>query len=337
MYKSQVDEINKSLEKTRKAIISIGCSFVQGQGAVNDELYENYKWVYAGEGLPLYPELTDKDKKTILKTYPSVKKGLNDKLDFTFMEYDNAFVNVLSKKYFNGEYTPINLGIRGCGNRASIKELYFYPKLNLNLAKEIIVIYCPSGLERFDFVNDQHHDHFRFVCMWPHVNEDAPSTARNILWEGYKKAIWSEKFAILEQIAHIQELMTWCRLHRAKLIITPAFDTRYDKKFFITELSKSVTRIDSEIVEYKKGLFSHLDIEFADQWPWHKMFEPLGHKTFAQLALANELVEDKTDYYFQFLNNRSPGGWITPCAHPGQKAHDLFAKVLHQHILKEFK
>lgn len=331
MYKVQVEQINKSLEKTRKAIVALGCSFVQGQGAFNDELYDEYTWKYAGEGRSLEPEISDKDFKKILKSYPNIHKGPNGKLDFTFMEYDNAFVNVLSKKYFGGEYTPINLGIRGCGNRATIKELYFNPKINWHLAKEIIVIYCPSGLERFDFINDQYHDHFRFVCMWPHFDPNL-DTARNTLWKGYNKAIWSEKFAILEQIGHMHELMTWCRLHRAKLIVTPAFDTRYEKRFFIKELSISATRIDSEIVEYKKGLLSHPDVEFADHWPWHKMFEPLGHKTFAQLALANETIEDKTDYYFQFLNNRSPNGWITPCAHPGQKAHDLFAKTLHEHI-----
>ena len=34
-------------------------------------------------------------------------------------------------KYFAGKsHTPINLGIRGCGNRASIKELYMYPELD---------------------------------------------------------------------------------------------------------------------------------------------------------------------------------------------------------------
>lgn len=336
MYKSQVHVINESLRKTRKAIIALGCSFVQGQGAFDDELYEQLEWKYLGEGIPLEPDLSDKDIKRILKTYPSVRKGADGKLDFTMMEYDNAFVNVLAKSFFAGEYTPINLGIRGCGNRATIKELYFHPEIHWHLAKEIIVIYCPSGLERFDFINDQYDDHFRFTCMWPHYKTQT-DPARKLLWEGYDKVLWSEKFGILEQIAHVQELLNWCRLFRAKLIITPAFDQRYDKKYFAHELSHTVSRFKDKPTEYKKGLFSHPDAKLVDLWPWHKMFEPNGYKTFAQLAIANETVENKTDYYFQFLNKRSPNGWITPCAHPGQKAHTLFASYLHKHILENIK
>ncbi len=337
MYKSQVSVINESLLKTRKAIIALGCSFVQGQGAFNDELYEQFEWKYIGEGRSLYPEIKNsKDIKRILKSYPSIKKYSNSELDLTFMEYDNAFVNVLANKYFDGEYTPINLGIRGCGNRATIKELYFYPEIDLHLAKEIIVVYCPSGLERFDFINDSSHDHFRFMCMWPHYQSQT-DPARKALWEGYNKVIWSEKFGVLEQLAHVQELLNWCRLHRAKLIITPAFDLRYDKQFFVNELAHTASRDINKPLEYKKGFLSHPDYKLADLWPWHKMFEPNGYKTFAQLALSNESVENKDDFYFQFLNNRSPNGWITPCAHPGQKAHDLFASCLHKHILENIK
>ena len=97
---------------------------------------------------------------TIKKKYPSLNKSPDGKLDFTFMEYDNAFVNVLCNKYLQGSYTPINFGLRGCGNRATIKELYFYPEIDWHLIDEIIVIYCPSGVERFDFINDTYTDHF---------------------------------------------------------------------------------------------------------------------------------------------------------------------------------
>jgi hypothetical protein len=63
------------------------------------------------------------------------------------------------------------------------------------------------------------------------------------------------------------------------------------------------------------------------------MFKPDGFKTFADLAMSRETsVEDKTDFFFQFLGKRSPNGWMTPCAHPGAKAHDLFASLLYNHI-----
>ena len=43
MYQNQIKKINEQLKTTDKAIIALGCSFVQGQGAVNDELYTEYK------------------------------------------------------------------------------------------------------------------------------------------------------------------------------------------------------------------------------------------------------------------------------------------------------
>ena len=338
MYNSQVEEINDSLKKTGKAIISIGCSFVQGQGAINDTLYDNFEWEYKGEGASLKPTLTDKDVKRILKQYPATKKAKDGSIDFTFLEYANSFVNILCNRYFNHTYTPINLGLRGCGNRGSIKELYFHPDIRWTLAKEVIVVYMPSGLERFDFINDTCDDHFRWVCMWPHYESMEPSDRRT-LWEGYGKNLWSEKFGVLEQIGHVQELLSWCTAHNnAKLIITPGFDKRYDKDYFEYILKQDVRRADDYNntipVELKPSWDPKHSRKLLNQFPWGLMFSPANKKTFAELALSQEPdIEDRTDYYFQFLGNRSPNGWITPCAHPGEKAHDLFAKYLHNHIL----
>jgi hypothetical protein len=74
-------------------------------------------------------------------------------------------------------------------------------------------------------------------------------------------------------------------------------------------------------------------IELVELFPWKNMFYPNDYKTFADLALSQEAeITDKTDFYFQFLGNRSPGGWITSCAHPGNKAHELFANCLFKKI-----
>ena len=132
MYSKQITKINKDLEKTGKAIIALGCSFVQGQGAVDDELYTNYKWSYNCLGAPLEIQVDDAERNFILNNYKNVEITY-DKLDFTFMEYENSFVNVLCQKYFQGEYTPINFGLRGCGNRATIKELHFHPDIRWDL------------------------------------------------------------------------------------------------------------------------------------------------------------------------------------------------------------
>ena len=335
MYNSQIKQINKDLAKKGKAIVSIGCSFVQGQGAINDEIFDNYEFKNI-HGQPLHLA-NPKDAKSILSEYPSLS-STHEAIDFTFMEYENAFVNQLATHELRGKYVPINFGQRGNGNRASIKELYFND-INWNFCREIIVIYCPSGIERFDFVNDTNRDHFRWVSMWPFDNDSKGPEKE--LWQGYKEALYSDKMAIIEQIGHVQELMTWCRLHNAKLIITPGFDRRYDKEYFANELSMIVERISQEMTEYTKPSMFKKD-PFVDRylnlWPWDKMFKPMGYETFADLAINQEPdVENKKELYFQFQGNRSPLGYITACSHPGQKAHALFAKCLAKHIKRESK
>lgn len=334
MYHRQVDQINNSLKHTDKAIIALGCSFVQGQGAVDDILYEQYKWEYAELGRPLEIKLTDQEQKQLLRAYPSVQKGFDSKLDFTFMEYNNAFVNVLCKKYFNGSYVPINLGLRGCGNRATIKELYFQPGIDWDKIKEIIVIYCPSGLERFDFINDGWAEHFHWKCMWPHYKDMEPS-ARKTLWEGYNKTLWSEKFGIIEQIAHVQELLLWCKHKNAKLIITPGFDRRYTKSYFEEHLRNDIERnINGEFISESTKFFLGKDkTELLNMFPWENMFKPGGYDTFIDLVMAQEKTVDPSEHFFQFLGKGSPEGWVTSCSHPSAKAHDLFAKELYNYII----
>lgn len=336
MYYKQVEKINQDIARTGRAIVSLGCSFVQGQGAVNDELYEHYEWYFERIGVPLSIRATAQQQQQLLEQYPNVEMGPHG-LDFTQMEYDNAFCNVLAHKYLASEYAAINLGIRGCGNRATIKELYFHPELDWHKCREIIVVYCPSGLERFDFVNDGWNEHHHWQCMWPHY-KDIDTSTRRLLWEGYGKHLHSEKFELIEQLGHVQELMTWCQLHNARLIVTSSFDRRYTREHFEQVLSSTYTRDTTGQVtrhperpmrpEIRQELTRLLDL-----WPWQNMFLPDGKYTFVDLAMAQEFPEDwDKRHFFVYTGEGSPDGWITSCAHPSAKAHDLFARHLAEHI-----
>lgn len=341
MYFKQVKEINESLRKTGKAIISIGCSFVEGQGAMDQDVYDNYEWTMEEVGVPMEPVISKKERKELLKKYPELFFDGNN-INWTFMEYKNAFVNVLCKKYFNGEYTPINFGLRGRGNRASIKTLYFWPQIDWHLAKEIIVVFAPSGPERFDFINDEFSEHGQFQCMWPWwQDKEGP---RKTLWKGYNEALYSEKFGVLEAISNAKELENWCKVNNAKLIITPAFDRSYTKETFSTVL-RDVIRRDSDhtMREFKprdKGpTESHFvpdEIDtfekISEMWPWKNMFYPQGAKTFMELCLMQEGITNKG--YWDYNGVGTPNGWVTVCCHPSAKGHDLFAKELHKHILE---
>jgi len=344
MYQRQIEKINSKIDKFGKAVIGLGCSFVQGQGAFDERIVSKYgtKFTELGEPLSLN-DISEKEKQELIKEYPLLNLGPDKKIDFTFMEYENAFTNVLCEKYFNGEYAAINLGQRGCGNRATIKELYFYPKIHWHKLKEIIVIYCPSGPERFDFINDQWQDHGHWICMWP--NEQSQQGAKAKLWAAYRENLHSDKFEVLEQIAHVQELLTWCKLHNAKLIITPSFDHRYDKDYFTNALQKQVQRTATgEQIESKfsiTNMFSKSDNvdDIVNLFPWDNIFYPNKMPTFADMALKEEFPDhDKNiyqNYFWSFLGKGTPNNWITPCAHPSAKAHDLFAKLLYQHITNE--
>lgn len=334
MYQQQIEKINRDIERTGKVIISLGCSFVQGQGAVDDELYTNYIWEYEKLGVPLKIKLSDKEKKEMVKKYPSLALGPDGNIDFTFMEYDNAFVNVLCEKYLEGGAAAINLGIRGCGNRGSIKDLHFYPEINWDKVKETTVLYVPSGLERFDFVNDNWHDHHHWKCMWPHYKdvEDGP---RKLLWQGYSENLHSDKFEVLEQLGHVQELKLWCQVHNAKLVITPGFDRRYSRKHFEKSLLKLYERnMAGMITSQSTSMFNKERlIRYAELFPWENMFEPEGCPTFVDLVMKQEHPDDwEFSHFFEYLGKGSPNSWITSCAHPSAKGHDLFAKTLYEFL-----
>jgi hypothetical protein len=333
MFQQQIKQINEQLKRTNRAIISLGCSFVQGQGAVDDNLYTDYAWKFNGLGTRLELQATDAEKNKLIQHHPGlINYDAAGSLTFTFMEYKNAFVNVLCNKYFEGSYTPINLGISGCGNRGSIKELYFYPEIEWHNAKEIIVLYCPSGLERFDFVDDAWEDHRHFKSMWP--RPDDVEMPRKMLWQGYRDNLYTDKFEVLEQIGHVQELMNWCKNHNnARLVITPGFDSRYNKMYFKDSLNNKYTRtIDGELTETTTIKNANVD-KLVNLFPWDAVFKPNGCETFIELTMKKEFNKAAGDhYFFNFLETGSPDKWITPCAHPAAKGHDFFAQQIFKHL-----
>ena len=340
MFEKYIPQINDTIKRTKKAIISLGCSFTQGQGAIDQYIYDNYNWKgdRYNPGSAFTWNISPTDLARLIQEYPNVSSNPdNTAPNFSRHEHDNSFVNVLCTKYFNNEYAAINLGQAGCGNRASIKELYFYPDVLWDQIEECIVVYCPSGLERFDFIDDTQNqsvnDHKRWTCMWP--NEYDRGKPKSLLWKGYKESIYSMRFEVLEQIAHMQELILWCKFKKAKLIIVPGFNNYYDKQHFTNSLCMGIIRRSNTGEIFNEYTLEHTkDIDvMVNMWPWENMFEPLGCKTFSDLVTIHETPDLPNKHFYEYIGRGSPNGWITPCAHPGAKGHDLLASCLHKEII----
>lgn len=344
MYYTQINDINLNIRKTRKAVISLGCSFVQGMGAINDELWHDYNWKKIDTYYKI--DVTSEQKQEILRKYSNTYVH-NDELFFTRMEYDNSFGHVLCNKYLEEKYTPINLGFRGCGNRATVQELSLHPEIDWQNLDKIIVVYCPSGMERFDFANDYYREHQHFTTMWPHP-QNAQGPRKN-LWQGYLDTIYSEKFAVLEQIFIVQNLLLWCKVHNAELIITPSFDNRYNKKFFTRQLFTSISRENYNSTSRPGQIFESNDIyeetkltdpswhqeiaRLVDMWPWEKTLYPNNYPTFVDMCLGQEYPDSwQEEYYYNLLEKGSVNNWITRCAHPGPKGHDMFARIIFENL-----
>lgn len=339
MNKIRIPNINSDIIRTGRAIISLGCSFVQGHGALHEKIYKEYPWTSHPPPLGIKWNLNTDQKKLLTEEFPDIEISTNEWINFFDHEYNNSFVNVLTKKYFNGEYAAINLGRSGNGNRASIKDLYYYPDILWDKIKELIVIYCPTGPERLDLIEDQYHllnDHARWKTIWPDpfLSEEP--------WKsfsyGYKNTMYSEKFEILEQIAIVQELLLWCKYKNAKLIIVPAFMRKYDRNHFYTAIGRNVKRERDGAIIHDNKTTNLNDPEIwkvVDMWPWDNMFYPDDKPTWMDLVMEQEFGDWKqAPYFYTFGGKGTPNFWVSPCCHPSAKGHDLLAKYLYNHLLQ---
>lgn len=273
----------------KKILIGLGDSFTQGQGGIplSDPVYIKYgKEVHNGvHRLPIWDE-----------------------------EMKASWVNQICVNHLK-DYTPINFGKRGGGNRGAVKELYLRSEEIPNDAEDIIVVYMLSGMERYDFVQrgdefSQHH----FYTAFPNTQTDNP------LWTAYANHICNEQVSVVETIMNICEAQTWCKANNAKLIVTSAFDTQIRKEHFI-----------EKIVGLKKHLALLVD--------WDNFLRPENYDTMLHMLIdfqenGSPEVEDlKHGAYWNKYGGKFPvKEWITPCCHPTFKGHEYIAKVIYKEI-----
>ena len=301
----------KRLKNKSKIIIALGDSFTRGEGAVSIDLGKKYNW-------DLYSkDLTNDDRKNISKSF-----------------YDNSWVHQLCKNHMN-DYEPLNLGLTGRGNRATVKELYFCPEMKLDEKEDIIVIFMLTGMERFDFFRDNFDENSFFKTMWPALDDRVKDNPDADLWNAYFKNVWSNRFAIMEMILNIAEVKTWCKLHNAKLMLLSAFRPDYLKE----EFTRLMNRECNNFIKTNQSYINYL-INIID---WDNFVRPNGRRCVTEYLCELEersdlIIEDlfglSSKYYEYAYSHKeiSPKGYITNCAHPSALGNEKIAEMLYENI-----
>ena len=299
MYTWQENKIK--INEESKILIGLGDSFTQCHGACDIKIWDKYKW---------------DDKKMYNEYFHDVVES----------GYQNSWVNQLCKNHLK-DFIPINFGLSGRGNRAAAKELYLHPELDIELAKEKIVVYMLTGYERFDFVNkDYEVGHHKFNTMWP--TTDCGNDLRTVGNE-YMNHVWSDRMGLIELLLNIAEVKNWCKVHNAKFILTSAFTPTINKQFMT----------DHIIGDLLYGKESHVE-KLVNIIDWDEFFYPDGFRCVTDYLLS---LEERTDLinefsswnYYEFAyghKKMTPKGYITKCAHPSDDGHKEIAKLLYEHI-----
>lgn len=268
----------KILNEDHKLLIGLGCSFTQGQGSYSIETQEKRNWNI---------RVHDNDEELVSEAY------------------NNSWVNLVAKEI---GYMPINLGQAGGGNRQAAKSLHMFHNEKLQNAKEKIVIFMMTGLERFSYVakNFDHDSQDYWFTCWP--NDDVPNDnpMKNV-WKGYATDVYDDNVGFLETYLNLMEVITWCKAHNAKLILTPAFSPDYINELFLPALNFN---------------------------PNFDFFYPKGRLSMFHYLLEQDGFNENTQnggYWEEInFNDNYPKGTehVSRCCHPNQKGHEVIAKIL---------
>lgn len=283
----------------KKYIIGLGCSWTAGEGGWTEDVFKQYP-----EG--------------------RVQINLRGKSDYHLrsMEHENSWVNVLCRDHFP-EYLPINLGVKGCGNRAAVHQLHFCDKVDFFNSTGIIILLW-SGFERLDLIqkhpknynyseddkySNNFYSHYKWRTLWPCEPESSGDQA----WACYARELWSEQFVATNQLLTLLDLQTFAKAYNYKIIIANAFNHRGQG---VLEYLK----------EYSLGLYQKID--------WSNYL----HNTVDYTAFMEKLVDfdgklprkDWLSFYNFYKNLSYPSTYLTNCdgAHPTIAGYKVIASEM---------
>jgi hypothetical protein len=276
-----------------KYIIGLGCSWTQGEGGYPDHIWHQYNG------------------------RPQISLRGHDDYHIRHYEHENSWVNVLCRDHFT-DHTPINLGVKGIGNRAAVEQLHFCDKIDWNNSTGTIILML-SGFERLDLPgtfsesNDQddgysngEYRHYKWNTAWP-------LDSNNMFWKAYAKELWSERFVATNQMLNLLNLQNFAKIHNFNLVIANAFNQR-----------------PRGVIEYLRDSTGAL----CDKFDWNTYL----HNTTDYVAFVQKLVQldnimdpdDWGGFHQTYFNRDWPAKYLTNChgAHPTIEGYKVIADGL---------
>lgn len=280
-----------------KYIIGLGCSWTQGEGGYPDHVWHQYNG------------------------RPQISLRGHDDYHIRHYEHENSWVNVLCRDHFT-DHTPINLGIKGIGNRAAVEQLHFCDKIDWENSTGTIVLLL-SGFERLDLpgthsgnngqddgYSNGEYCHYKWQTAWPHDSS-------NLFWKVYAKELYSERFVATGQMMALLNLQNFAKAHNFNLVVANAFNQR-----------------SQGVINYLRDNTGSL----ANKFDWDCYL----HNTTDYVAFVQKLVEldnliPKEDWgaFHQYYFKRDwPAEYLTNCegAHPTIKGYKVIADELAKFI-----
>ena len=261
-----------------KALVGIGDSWTQGQGGVPLRFWDEF------------PDgnlaLSDEETEPILLEY----------------ELENSWVNVLCRDYYK-DLIPINLGMRGYGNRGAVKNLYIYNDIVKNITGGIMIFVLSSRI-RFDIMTPTGYapGRRRFRTYYPSHGEENKYKPGEHTW--YQKE-YTEFLAKGETLLTIVEAQTWAKAHNLEFYFAAGIEVLDDLKD------------DAE---------SHYGL--ADMINWRNYLTP----NTSYYKYLNEINGTPNKTWGDYFKMRYPDKYITNDAHPTIKGYLEIAKNMYNRI-----
>ena len=279
-----------------KFIIGLGCSWTQGEGGYPDEIWHQYN------GRP--------------------QISLRGKCDYHIRHYEHEYswVNRLATDHFS-DHTPINLGVKGIGNRAAVEQLHFCDKIDWENSEGIIVLML-SGFDRLDLpasysqsddlddgYSNGEYRHYKWNTAWP------VDSGGHLFWKAYAKELWSERFVATNTMLALLDLQNFAKSVGYKLVVANGFNqiNNGDAIGYLREHTGSL----------------------ADKFDWDSAYihNHTDYKAFVQKLVQLDGIMDPNDwtiFHEVYFKRDWPATYLTNCegAHPTIKGYKVIADEL---------